>query len=308
MCVRPPGDGAGYEALALRIHLRLDLLAHRATQHVGLAQRIARQDLRDLHHLLLIDDDPEGLLQHHLELGVNVVGRLLAELHRAIFRDIGHRAGAVERDEGDDVLEAVGAHLDQRLAHAGRFKLEHADSLAAPEHLKGLLVVERDPLHIDVGPAVGEQLHGGGERRQGLQAEEVELHEASRLDPFHVELRRRHVGFRVAVERHQLVERPIADDDPGGVGRRVGVQTLQRLRDIEQARHLRLRVGRLLQARLVGDGLLQRHGLGRVLRHQLGELVDLAERHLQHAAHVAQDAARQERAEGDDLRPPCRRP
>ena len=42
--------------------------------------------------------------------------------------------------------------------------------------------------------------------------------------------------------------------------------------------------------------------MGRILRHELGELVDLAERHFEHPADVAQDAARQERAEGDDLR------
>ena len=50
------------------------------------------------------------------------------------------------------------------------------------------------------------------------------------------------------------------------------------------------------------DRLFQRDRLGRVLRHQLGELVDLAERHLQHAPDIAHHAARQERAEGDDLR------
>ena len=42
--------------------------------------------------------------------------------------------------------------------------------------------------------------------------------------------------------------------------------------------------------------------MGRILRHELGELVDLAERHFEHPADVAQDAARQERAESDDLR------
>ncbi len=41
--------------------------------------------------------------------------------------------------------------------------------------------------------------------------------------------------------------------------------------------------------------------MGRILRHELGELVDLSERHFEHPADVAQDAARQERAEGDDL-------
>ena len=42
-------------------------------------------------------------------------------------------------------------------------------------------------------------------------------------------------------------------------------------------------------------------GLRRILRHQLAELVDLAVGHLQHAADIAQHAARLQRAEGDDL-------
>src|SRR3546814_6050261 len=43
------GHGALHEDVALGVHLRLDLLAHGAAQQVGLAQRVAREDLRDLH-------------------------------------------------------------------------------------------------------------------------------------------------------------------------------------------------------------------------------------------------------------------
>ena len=57
-----------------------------------------------------------------------------------------------------------------------------------------------------------------------------------------------------------------------------------------------------LQPRLAFDRLLQRDRLRRILRHELAELVDLPVRHLQHAADVAQHAARLQRAEGDDLR------
>ena len=85
---------------------------------------------------------------------MDVVGVLLAELHRAIGRDIGHRAGPVERDQRDDVLEAVGAHFDQRLAHARAFQLEHADRLAAPEHFVGFLVVEQDLRQVDLDAAL----------------------------------------------------------------------------------------------------------------------------------------------------------
>ena len=150
-------DRAVDETVALRVHLRLDLLAHRAAQQIGLAERIARQDLRDLHHLFLIDDDAERLAQHRLELGMDVVGLFLAELARAIGRDIGHRARPVERDQRDNVLETVGAHFDERLAHAAAFHLEHADRLAAPEHFVSLGIVERNFRQIDVDAAPRQQ-------------------------------------------------------------------------------------------------------------------------------------------------------
>ena len=51
----------------------------------------------------------------------------------------------------------------------------------------------------------------------------------------------------------------------------------------------------------LGDRRRQRHGRRGILRHQFCQLVDLAIGHLQHAADVAQHAARLQRAEGDDL-------
>ena len=141
------------------------------------------------------------------------------------------------------------------------------------------------------------------QHRQRLQAEEVELHQARLLDPFHVELGDRHVGFRIAVERHQFRQRPVADDDAGGVGRGVAVQAFELLGDVEGALDHRLAVGaRPAAAARPRSPARSVTGVGRVLRHQLAQLVDLAVGHLQHAADVAQHAARLQRAEGDDLR------
>ena len=95
-----------------------------------------REHLRGLHHLFLIDDDAEGLAQHRLELGMDVVGLLHAVLARAIGRDVRHRARPVERDQRDDVLEAVRPHVEQRAPHALTFQLEDADRLGAREHAR----------------------------------------------------------------------------------------------------------------------------------------------------------------------------
>ena len=72
--------------------------------------------------------------------------------------------------------------------------------------------------------------------------------------------------------------------------------------DVEGALDHRIAVALGLQLRFALDGLRQRDRTGRVLRHQLAQLVDLPVGHLQHAADVAQHAARLQGAEGDDLR------
>ena len=137
-------DRAGDETFALGVHLGLDLLAHRAAQDVGLSQTVARQVFGDLLDLLLIGDDAERLLEDRLQQRMRVFDLLFAELARAIDGDIGHRARTIERDQSDQVLEAVGPHVDQRLLHPRAFDLEHADRFAASEHLERLLVVKRN--------------------------------------------------------------------------------------------------------------------------------------------------------------------
>ena len=150
--------------------------------------------------------------------------------------------------------------------------------------------------------ALPEQLDRDVEHRQRLQAEEVEFHQPCRLDPFHVELGHRHVGFGIAIQRHQFAQRPVADHDAGRVGGGVPGQAFEALGDVEGARDHGVLVAERLQLRLAGDRRRQRHRRSRILRHQLGQLVDLAVGHLQHAADVAQHAARLQRTEGDDLR------
>ena len=295
-------DAAGHESTALLLHLAPDLLSHRPTQQIGFAERVAGEDLSRLHHLLLIDDDAEGLAQDRFELGMDVVRLLHAVLARTIGRDVGHRAGTIERNQRDDVLEAIRPHVEQGAPHALTFQLEDADRLRTREHGVGFFVIERDCGEIDLDRALAQQCRRRFQHSERLEAEKVELHQARLLHPFHVELGHRHVGLGIAIERHHLGQRPLADDDAGGVGRGVAVKPFKLLRDGEGARDHRVAVARRLQARLVVDRPGERDRIERVLRHELAKFVDLTVRHLQHAADVAQYAARLQRAEGDDLR------
>ena len=67
--VQSPFDDPLLEAVQLGADQGGVLFAHCLAQHVGLAQRVARQVAGDPHHLLLVDDDPVGGIQHVLETG-----------------------------------------------------------------------------------------------------------------------------------------------------------------------------------------------------------------------------------------------
>ena len=97
---------------ALLRHLLGLLLAHRAAQQVGAAERVAGQHLRDLHHLFLVQDHAVGRREHRLQVGMQVVDRPVGPAVLAVDEVVDHarlqRAGTEQRDQRDDVLEAVG--------------------------------------------------------------------------------------------------------------------------------------------------------------------------------------------------------
>ena len=133
---------------ALLRHLLDVFLAHRAAQQIGAAERVAADDLRHLHHLLLIDHDAVGLLQDRLDARVGIFHFLAAVLARDEAGDQVHRAGAVQRHQRDDVLEAVGLGILEHALHAGGFELEHGDGLRLLQQLVRLRVVQRQLRNI----------------------------------------------------------------------------------------------------------------------------------------------------------------
>ena len=227
-------DGALREAIALRLHFRRDLLAHRPAQQVGRSQRIARHRLGYLHDLFLVNHDPVGLGQDVMNDRMRGLP-FFPMLAAAVIRDVCHGPRAIEGDGGDEVLEAVGAHLAQRIAHALAFHLEHPASLPAREHLIAFFIVQRQMIQIDGYPKFRQKSLGAIKNGQRGQAEKVEFHQTGLLDIFHRVLRDQKVRLRILIKRHQINQRPVADDHAGGMGRCVAVQTLDLQGDFQQA-------------------------------------------------------------------------
>jgi hypothetical protein len=84
------------EDLAVSRHFIGVFFTHGAAQHVGTAQAVAAQNLRGLHHLLLVDHDAVGLGEHLGHQRVRVDHLFPPVFARHKTRDQVHRAGAVQ--------------------------------------------------------------------------------------------------------------------------------------------------------------------------------------------------------------------
>ena len=85
------------------------LLTHGPAQHVRAAQRVARQQLCDLHHLLLVQDDAVGFFEQRFQVRVEIID--LALVIRMPARDeiVNHarlqRTWPKQRDQRDEVVK-----------------------------------------------------------------------------------------------------------------------------------------------------------------------------------------------------------
>ena len=137
-------DRAVHEDGALLRHLLGLFLAHRATQQVGAAERVAGQHLRDLHDLLLVQDHAVGRLQNLLQARMQIVDGPVDLAVLAVDEVIDHarlqRARAEQRDERHDVLEAVRLQAPHEVLHAARLELEDRGRAAGLQQREGLRI------------------------------------------------------------------------------------------------------------------------------------------------------------------------
>ena len=113
--------GAGQEFLPLLSHDLRDLLAHRLADYVRFTERVSGERLRDVEHLILIDDHAVGLFENVLQVRVQVGHRHPAVLGVYEGRYMLHRAGAIERDHRGDVAQRRGLELLDVAGHTAAF-------------------------------------------------------------------------------------------------------------------------------------------------------------------------------------------
>ena len=143
-------DRAAHELAALLGHLLGLLLAHRAAQQVGAAERVAGQHLRDLHHLFLVEDHAVGRREHRLQRGMQIVDRRRVRVVAAVLAvdEVADHAGlerarAEQRHQRHDVFEPVRLQAPDQVLHAAGFQLEHRGGLRLRHEVVGRLVVHR---------------------------------------------------------------------------------------------------------------------------------------------------------------------
>ena len=286
--------------VALLGHFLDLLLAHRAPQQVRPAERVARQHLRRLHHLLLVNHDAVGLAADRLQQRMLVLDLDFPVAAPDEFGNQLHRPRPVQRNQRRDVLDGADLELAAQIAHPAGFQLEHAERVRLVQQVVGLRVVERQVVdrHLDAARLL-DHLAGVANDRQRLEAQEIHLQQAQVAHRPHRVLGDDGAVF-VLLERQQVHQRLVADDHARGVDRGVARQVFEDERRVDQfARDLLVLVG-LLEFRRLLERLFQRHL--QIERDHLRQPVALAVAQAHHPAHVAHDRFGAHRAEGDDLR------
>ena len=299
---------------ALRVHLGLDLLAHRAAQQIGAGRANSRRapapPASPVPDRRRCRKSRRGFLPQQRVRDRGSPPRPF--LRRGEHRDIVHRAWPIERAECDDIARTpVGLHRTESVRRMPSDSTWNTPTVSP--RLKQICtsrsIVPRERVdRSTITPLCGEHRPPpccSTDKR--LQAEEIELHQPRALDIFHVELGDRHVligdrGRAARADRaadRRSPRRPRASDA-------VARQALQLHRQIERgaspARPVSYSLAEFGRRRPSPSSAVQRPRIGRVVGHELGEAIDLAIAHLEHTAGILQHRARLQPPEGDDLR------
>ena len=215
-----------------------------------------------------------------------------------VARDGLHRAGPVQRHDCGNVLNRLRAQAGNNIGDARAFQLEHAHGRALAEHFIGRGVAHIHVLDGKIRRVTANQLFRVRDNSQVAQAEEVHLEQTQLLDRHHRKLRYHLVA--VARQRNVGVHGVLGDNHARRMRRCVARHALERTRRINKLFNLRLLVVHLFQLRVDGQRLVDRNV--QLVRHLLGNRVNIVVRNVERTADIADGTAGSHRAERDNLR------
>ena len=221
-----------------------------------------------------------------------------------------HRAGAVERAEGGDVLEVVRLHHAQQGPVARGVELEHAQRVAPGQQLVGGLVGQRQAEQVDLDlPVVLDRLDRVAHDREVAQAEEVHLQQAEALAGRVVELRDHRAVGVPGPHRDVVGQRLGRHDHPGRVHAGLADQPLDALGGVDDLLDLGLggvEVAQVAGLAVAGVALVEDAAQRDVLAHhgggeRLGDAVAEGVGEAEDPGRVLDGGLRLDRPVGDDL-------
>ena len=296
-----------HERVALLRHLFRFFLAHGAAQHVGATEAVIGQHLRDLHHLLLIQDHAIGVGEHWFQIGVWIIhfGTAVLAVDEVVHHARAERPRTKQRHQSDDVFKAAGQQALDEVLHATGFELEHSGRLAALQQFVDFPVIQREfrdvQRFVPRGKFLGvDHLDCPVDNRQRAQPQEVELHQTRGFDIILVELGNQTLPVLITVKGREISELGWRDHHSPGVLADIAREPFQLERHLHDFLGILIAFDEFTQLRLLRDRFFQRNA--HFERNQLGQLVSQTIGLALHTCHVAHDSLGSHGAEGNDLR------
>ena len=227
-----------------------------------------------------------------------------------------HRAGAVQRIQGNQVFQARGLGVFQHALHAARLELEHRFGLAFAEQAVHPRIVERQvikgKIFLPLVP-LDDELARNLQNGQGGQAQKVELHQANGLHVVLIVLTYRRLAARLLIQRAKVGQFAGCNQHTPGVHTHVAGHALELAGQLQQGFDVFLFAFTLGQNGLVGGvngfvvffavrrGQLQAHAHTGFIGDELADAVTKGVAHVQHAAHIPHGGTRRHGAKSHNL-------
>ncbi len=212
---------------------------HGAAQAIGLAGREAAGDDGDLHRLLLEQGHAQGLAEHVFQR----LGRERHALLAVAAAQVGvdhvalDRTGPHDRHLDHQVVEVARLHARQERHLGPALDLEHAQAVGPAQHVVDARILGRRRRQVEAAVVMpGQQVEALAHAGQHAERQHVDLEDAGGGQVVLVPFDDRAVRHRRVLDRHQIVEPSLGDDEAADMLAQMPGKADQLLRQLERQR------------------------------------------------------------------------